>query len=63
MKVMYCDPPSGWKYGFPKPLPMEHSIEGFDLNNWLIMNGYPKEEIEAYGTHFCLRFFEGEFNE
>jgi len=22
-KVLMCDPPSGWKYGFPKPLPAD----------------------------------------
>jgi hypothetical protein len=51
------DPPSGWKYGFPKEIP-EH------INNtrdWLIDNGYPAEEIEAFGDNFFVRgWYEGE---
>jgi hypothetical protein len=51
------DPPSGWKYGFPKEIP-EH------INNtrdWLIDNGYPEKEIEAFGDNFFVRgWYEGE---
>tara|TARA_R110000822_G_C14878471_1_gene446184 strand:- start:159 stop:428 length:270 start_codon:yes stop_codon:yes gene_type:complete len=25
-KVLMCDPPSGWKYGFPKPVPLHVDI-------------------------------------
>jgi hypothetical protein len=48
MKRQMIDPPSGWKYGFPKELPA-------DVNNvveWLIENGYPKSEIDRMGEHF-----------
>ena len=38
----YIDPPSGWKYGFPKELP--EGIE--DLRAWLIENGYPEKDVE-----------------
>ena len=38
----YIDPPSGWRYGFPKVLP-----EGTtDVRQWLIDNGYPEGDIE-----------------
>jgi len=53
MKKM-VDPPGGWKYGFPKEMPVE--VE--DINQWLIDNGYPKEEIEKMGDVFFLRMWE-----
>ena len=46
------DPPSGWKYGFPKPLPEE--VE--DVLEWLVSEGYPQSEIDAYGKHFYCRY-------
>jgi len=50
------DPPSGWRYGFPKPLP-----EGVNnVNKWLVENGYPQQEIDALGEHFYCRFWEQE---
>jgi len=54
MKVMMIDPPSGWKYGFPKPIPkdVENTIK------WLLENGYPQHEIDAYGDHFYCRSWE-----
>ena len=45
-KVLVIDPPSGWKYGFPKPVPEAFFNEGFDLGGWLIECGYPAEHIE-----------------
>ena len=47
---MLYDPPSGWKYGFPKeykPLP-EESIE-----DTLLRDGYPQEEINWGGAKHC----------
>ena len=54
-KVEYIDPPSGWKYGFPKILP-----EGVvDTMQWLVDNGYPQHEIDAMGDHFyCGHWYE-----
>lgn len=49
----FIDPPSGWKYGFPKEVPDD--IE--DTNQWLIENGYPKEEIEKLGEYFYCRYW------
>lgn len=44
------DPPSGWKYGFPKlydPLPDE------SLEAWLVRNGYPQWMIDANEHKHC----------
>jgi hypothetical protein len=59
MKILIIDPPSGWKYGFPKELP-----EGIkDTNKWLVENGYPQHEIDSYGDHFYCRYWEHEVDE
>jgi hypothetical protein len=55
-KVEYIDPPSGWKYGFPKVLP--ESVE--DVMKWLVENGYPQHEIDRCGKHFYCRHWEEE---
>jgi len=46
----YVDPPSGWKYGFPKIWNGEGSME-----EWLVEEGYPRSEIEKMGKHFFVR--------
>ena len=57
MKVMMCDPPSGWKYGFPKPMPKQFdSYE--EWRSWLVSEGYPEKEIDSYGDHFYCRYWE-----
>ena len=50
----FIDPPSGWKYGFPKELPKDTK----DVIQWLIDNGYPKEEIDRMGDMFICRHWE-----
>jgi len=45
------DPPSGWRYGFPKVLPEDVT----DTIKWLVENGYPQHEIDACGDHFYCR--------
>lgn len=45
------DPPEGWKYGFPKEIPVD--VE--DTTKWLIENGYPETKIKAYGDCFFVR--------
>jgi hypothetical protein len=37
----WVDPPSGWKYGFPKALP-DPAPE--DIGEWLILQGYPAKD-------------------
>lgn len=51
------DPPSGWRYGFPKeylPLP------GETLRETLLRDGYPQHEIDALGDHLFCRFWSRE---
>jgi len=45
MMIKIIDPPSGWLYGFPKEIPEDIK----DVRGWLIQNGYPMEELEAFG--------------
>jgi len=54
MKKIMCDPPSGWKYGFPKEQPDDVT----DVMAWLVQEGYPQEEIDKCGEHFWLRYWE-----
>ena len=56
MIQIMIDVPSGWKYGFPKPLP-----EGTkDVTAWLLNEGYPQHEIDSCGEHFWTRQWEEE---
>lgn len=51
--TMY-DPPSGWRYGFPKPykpLPSEN------LADTLRRDGYPAKEIASLGDNLHCRFW------
>jgi hypothetical protein len=51
MALLY-DPPSGWKYGFPKPyLP----TEGETLEQTLLRDGYPQREIDNGGASEIAR--------
>lgn len=45
-KRLMIDPPSGWKYGFPKECKAYAEYGGFPVNIkvWLIANGYPESE-------------------
>lgn len=54
MTRVYVDPPSGWMYGFPKPL--ESDYEG-----QLRGAGYPEKDIELALKH--SRYFMYEPNE
>jgi hypothetical protein len=48
----WIDPPSGWKYGFPRVFDTE---KDGGMHEWLVANGYPREEIEDLGKHFYVR--------
>lgn len=56
------DPPSGWQYGFPKPIPEEAFVDENgcpkDTRPWLVENGYPQELIDEFGEHFYCRYWE-----
>ena len=58
MKKM-IDPPSGWKYGFPKVIPEDV----VDTLKWLVENGYPQEEIDKFDDQFSCRHWEEEEEE
>ena len=63
-KVMMIDPPSGWKYGFPKEVPEAFGPEGIEnVKNWLVENGYPQKEIDLCGEYFFCRYWEQEVEE
>ena len=49
----WIDPPSGWMYGFPKEVPEDV----IDTIEWLVVNGYPQQEIDSLGKHFYCRFW------
>ena len=51
-KVIMIDPPSGWKYGFPKVLPEDRDMNTFNTKKWLVENGYPQREIDSCGDYF-----------
>jgi len=58
-KVKMIDPPSGWKYGFPKTLPEDV----VDTKKWLVENGYPQTEIDACGENFWCRHWLKEIDD
>jgi hypothetical protein len=66
---LFIDPPSGWKYGFPKEAPSNfREMESDDLTNWLVENGYPIEEVEYWKNSpkfesVPCRFFEMEITD
>jgi hypothetical protein len=49
------DPPSGWKYGFPKAVTQEEYKSITNLKQWCIDNGYPKDEADSYGKYFHIQ--------
>jgi len=46
-KRIMIDPPSGWKYGFPKVIPEDMT----DLRQWFIDSGYPESEVDFAMKH------------
>lgn len=45
MKKLIVDPPEGWKYGFPKPIPEDIIKTRQSFEAWLIEQGYPIDEL------------------
>jgi len=55
-RIRIYDPPSGWRYGFPKQyLPLENE----SIEQTLLRDGYPQKEID-WGAHKHVRFWETE---
>lgn len=53
--MLIIDPPAGWRYGFPRPLPLEVNPELLD--DWLLSMGYPKKLIDQGMSRYC-RYWE-----
>lgn len=49
--MLIVDPPTGWKYGFPKPLDHDPKVETFEA--WMLRNGYPQELIDQGMLKYC----------
>lgn len=47
--ILLYDPPSGWRYGFPKPY---RPVEDEPLEQTLVRDGYPAKEAE-FGARHC----------
>lgn len=43
---MLLDPPEGWKYGFPRVIPLEIQDDWNKIEDWVISYGYPEEKRE-----------------
>ena len=54
--TLMIDPPSGWKYGFPKPVHEDYYLleDDFSMTQWLVSEGYPQSEIDKLGS--CLLY-------
>jgi hypothetical protein len=52
MNKQWCDPPSGWRYGFPK---IWDPIKDPNYMAWLVKEGYPQKEIDRLGDNFWSR--------
>ena len=53
---VYIDPPEGWKYGFPKLVPVTVT----DLKKWLLNEGYPVSLLDKYGDPNMYRTWSKE---
>jgi len=52
--TLMVDPPSGWKYGFPKAKPDDAT----NTIAWLLSEGYPQSEIDKMGNTLFIRTWE-----
>lgn len=58
MMKLICDPPSGWRYGFPKPIPEKCTSNDMEFRKYLTENGYPDSMLDLASKH--SRFWEQE---
>lgn len=56
-EIIVIDPPSGWKYGFPKEVP-ESKVKSTNMKDLLIELGYPESEINLMGMHLHVRYWK-----
>lgn len=53
MKYYLVDPPSGWKYGFPKACSAELvEDKTWNMIKWCVEQGYPQSEVDYFGENF-----------
>jgi hypothetical protein len=55
-QITLYDPPAGWRYGFPR---VYEPKEGESLEQTLLRDGYPQEEIDCGGAQY-VRFWQKE---
>lgn len=59
-KILMCDPPSGWKYGWPKEFPQElDDASEKEVEEWFLDKGYPNHLIDQGMLKHC-RWWEEE---
>ena len=52
---IWIDPPSGWRYGFPK---VYDGAKDGGILTWLVEQGYPQAQIDSLGEQFYWRSWE-----
>jgi hypothetical protein len=57
-----CVPPSGRKYGFPKAMPeaLKENKSEETFTEWLVSEGYPREETTNTVLNYCRFWIEVE---
>src|ERR1700677_3756798 len=53
--ITIYDPPSGWRYGFPREY---EPLRGESLVQTLLRDGYPQKEIDSFKGDVPCRFWE-----
>lgn len=56
IKIKMVDPPSGWRYGFPKPMPEDLKSEQ-ERVQWFLDNGYPQNLIDDGMLGHCRTWY------
>lgn len=54
IQKLWVDPPSGWRFGFPK---IWDKAKNPDFKLWLTSQGYPEQEYEKYNGNY-IRYWE-----
>ena len=65
MKVLMIDPPSGWQYGFPKPIPNGYIKSEMLMRIWFQSLGYPEKDIDMalkYSRYWEQEIDDGDEN-
>lgn len=57
-KITIIDPPNGWRFGFPKPIPNGIVKSESLLRIWLMGEGYPAGDVDLALQH--SRYWEQE---